>query len=192
MSTIKLEIKGNFLKITDNINGNDEVLILGITKYFFSKNDTLLNLRTEQGTNQITYKYLISVLVDSTDTPFASLSALEDFLSENLGGTSGEVQTVITTSVDITTNTTGSNGLSQKGVNTVIDNGINNINITVDTVDGFLSSYLKEGSGNVTFVQGAGRTLIQVDGTAVIDGSIGSTAVISSVGTNDYLRISNA
>ena len=89
MSTIKLEIKGNFLKITDNINDNDEILISGITKYFFSKNDTLLNLRTEQGTNQVTYKYLISTLVDSTDTPFASLVALEDFLSENLGGSSG-------------------------------------------------------------------------------------------------------
>ena len=85
MSTIKLEIKGNFLKITDNINDNDEILISGITKYFFSKNDTLLNLRTEQGTNQVTYKYLISTLVDSTDTPFASLVALENFLSENLG-----------------------------------------------------------------------------------------------------------
>jgi len=85
MSTVKLEIKGNFLKITDNINDNDEVLISGITKYFFSKNDTILNIRTEQGANQVTYKYKVSVLVDDTDTPFADTEALEVFLSDNLG-----------------------------------------------------------------------------------------------------------
>ena len=88
MSTVKLEIKGNFLKVTDNINDNDEILIAGITKYFFSKGDTILNIRAEQGTNQVTYKYKVSVLVDETNTPFASLEALETFLSDNLGKTS--------------------------------------------------------------------------------------------------------
>lgn len=124
-----------------------------------------------------------------TDLQSALLPAV--YTRDTLGASS-EVQTVITTSIDITTNTIGSNGLSQKGVNTIISNGVNNINITVDAVDGFLSSYLKEGTGDVTFVQGAGRTLVQVDGTSVINGIVGSTAVISSVGLVDYLRISNA
>lgn len=128
---------------------------------------------------------------------FANVADLQSALlpviytRESLGN-SQESQTVITTATDITTNTVGSNGLGQKGVNTIINNGANNINVTIDTIDGFLSSYLKEGSGDITFVQGAGRTLIQVDGTDTINGAIGSTAVISSVGTNDYLRISNA
>ena len=89
MSTIKLEIKGNFLKITDNINNNNRLLIRGITKYDFKNNDTILLLKTEQGTNQVTNKYKVSVLVDETDTPFASLVALETFLSDNLGFSNG-------------------------------------------------------------------------------------------------------
>jgi hypothetical protein len=31
-----------------------------------------------------------------------------------------------------------------------------------------------------------------VDGTAILNGIVGSTAAISTVGTKDYLRISNA
>lgn len=99
-------------------------------------------------------------------------------------------QIKITTSVSITTATLGS-GLSQQGRNVVIDNGVNAINLTVDGTDGFCSSYLKHGTGAITFVQGSGRTMVQVDGTAVLNGAVGSTAVISSVGTTDYLMISN-
>jgi len=89
MSTIKLEIKGNFLKITDNINDNDRVMIKAITSYDFKSNDTILVLKQEQGTNQVSHKFKVSVLVDSTDTPFASLAALETFLSDNLGFNTG-------------------------------------------------------------------------------------------------------
>jgi hypothetical protein len=74
----------------------------------------------------------------------------------------------------------------------VIDNGVNAINITVNGGTDFLASYLKHGTGAITFVQGAGRTLTQVDATSVLSGVVGSTATISSVGTIDYLRISNA
>jgi hypothetical protein len=50
--------------------------------------------------------------------------------------------------------------------------------------------HVKHGSGVITFVQGSGRTLIQVDATAVFNGA--ATAAISSVGLVDYPRISNA
>lgn len=100
-------------------------------------------------------------------------------------------QITITTSVSITTATTdGTYG--QKGRNVVIDNSTNAINITVDGGVGFVASYVKHGTGAITFVQGSGRTLALVDGTAVLNGAVGSTATISSIGTNDYLRISNA
>ena len=101
-------------------------------------------------------------------------------------------QIKITTTTSITTATVGSvTGLGQQGRNVVIDNGSNVINLTVNGTDGFCASYLKHGTGNITFMQGSGRTLVQVDGTAVLSGAVGSTATISSVGTTDYLMISN-
>lgn len=102
-----------------------------------------------------------------------------------------EPQITITTSVSITTDTVDATGLIQKGRNVVVANSINAINITINGGTGFSASYLKHGSGAITFVQGVGRTLIQVDGAAVLNGEVGSTAVVSSIGTTDYLRISN-
>lgn len=101
-------------------------------------------------------------------------------------------QITITTSVSITTDTNASNGLGQKGRNVVISNGASAINLTVNGGTDFCASYLKGGTGAITFVQGSGRTLIQVDSMAVLNGIAGSTATITSVGTIDYLRISNA
>ena len=113
-------------------------------------------------------------------------------LTPYVGG-SEQSQITITTAVSITTDTT-SGGLGQSGKNTVVDNGVNAINITVNGGVNFVASYIKHGTGAITFVQGTGRTLVQVDSTAgnVLDGSVGSTATISSIGTTDYLRISNA
>jgi len=101
-------------------------------------------------------------------------------------------QITITTSTNITTDTLASNGLGQNGRNVIIDNGVNPINLTINGGTDFCSSYVKHGSGAITFVQGIGRTMVQVDSTAVLNGVVGSTAVISSIGTTDYLRISNA
>ena len=101
-------------------------------------------------------------------------------------------QITITTSVSITTDTLDANSKKQIGKNVVINNGSSAINITVNGGTDFSASYLKIGTGAITFVQGSGRTLVQVDGSALFNGVPGSTATISSVGTVDYLRISNA
>lgn len=100
-------------------------------------------------------------------------------------------QITITTSVSITTATNDSSGYGQKGRNVIIDNGSNNINLTVNASNGFSSSYLKHGAGQITFLQGSGRNLIVVYGSPIMSGNVGSTATISSIGTTDYLRISN-
>jgi len=99
---------------------------------------------------------------------------------------------VIATSSNITTDTLDINGLSQRGRCIIIDNGTYSINLTVNGATGFSSTYLKHGTASVTFVQGSGRTLVQVDGTAVLNGVAGSTATLLSYGTTDYLRINNA
>jgi hypothetical protein len=134
-----------------------------------------------QGTNQVTILDTLNAN-DYVVIIYGSTVAL----------TADPAQITITTAVSITTDTLGNAGKAQKEKNVIIDNGVNAINITVNGGIDFMASYLKHGTGAITFVQGAGRTLTQVDATAVLSGVVGSTATISSVGTIDYLRISNA
>jgi hypothetical protein len=101
-------------------------------------------------------------------------------------------QITITTAVNITTDTLGNLGKAQKEKNVIIDNGVNAINLLVNGGEDFMASYVKNGTGAINFSQKMGRTLVLVDGTQVLDGAVGSTATISSIGTVDYLRISNA
>ncbi|WP_294962377.1 hypothetical protein [uncultured Flavobacterium sp.] len=100
-------------------------------------------------------------------------------------------QITITTTTSITTDTLDTNGKKQLGKNVIINNGASAINITVNGGTDFCASYLKHGAGAITFVQAAGRTLVQVNASATLNGAAGSTATISSIGTTDYLRISN-
>lgn len=100
--------------------------------------------------------------------------------------------TITTGTNSITTNTVDADGFEQQGRNVIINNSNNNILITVNGGINTIISYTKLGAGTITFVQGIGRTLTLVDGTAVFDGAVGSTATLVSVGTVDLLRISNA
>jgi hypothetical protein len=70
-----------------------------------------------------------------------------------------------------------------------IDNGVNVINYTVNA--GLTASFVKGGTGEITFVQGAGRTLISSNGL-IWDMPINSRATIASFGTVDYLYIDKA
>ena len=75
----------------------------------------------------------------------------------------------------------------------MISNGANAINLTVETSStaSFCSSYTKLGSAAITFVQGSGATLVLMDGTAVLNGAVGSTACLTRTGNTYYLQISN-
>jgi len=95
----------------------------------------------------------------------------------------------ITTSVSITTATLDANGIRQDGRHVVISNGVNAINLTCN--GGVTASYGKVGAGAITFVQGSGRTLVQMSGTSILNGAVGSTATLWSNGTTDYLAITN-
>lgn len=95
----------------------------------------------------------------------------------------------ITTSSSITTATTDSGGIGQDGKHVIIDNGSSAINITCN--GGVTTSYGKINTGAITFVQGSGRTLVQLTGTAVLNGIAGSKASLWSHGTTDYLEIIN-
>lgn len=82
------------------------------------------------------------------------------------------------------------NGFSQNG-RTMVSTGTNEIVVTIDSPDGFSASYQKGGLGNISFVVGSGKRLVQVDETNVINGLKGSTATISVIGNEILLRISN-
>lgn len=126
---------------------------------------------------------------DGTDTHMYVMGS--DGAEKKIGATEPS-QIIITTATSITTDTLDANSKKQIGKNVVISNGSSAINITVNGGTDFSASYLKHGTGAITFVQGSGRALVLVDGTAVLNGIAGSTATISSVATTDYLRISNA
>ncbi|MGE8342841.1 MAG: hypothetical protein ACN6OI_17570, partial [Flavobacterium sp.] len=112
-------------------------------------------------------------------------------VTTSVAGTVEPTQITITTTTSITTDTLDANGKKQIGKNVIISNGTSVINITVNGGTDFNASYLKHGTGAITFVQASGRTLVQVNTTATLNGAAGSTATISSIGTTDYLRISN-
>ena len=99
----------------------------------------------------------------------------------------------ITTAVSITTDTNDGSGYGQHGRNVMIPNGANAINLSCEITSNanFVSSYTKLGSSNITFVAGSGATLVQMDGTAILSGVVGSTACLTRSGNTYYLQISN-
>ena len=80
----KLEIKGNFLFITEG-SDSPERFISRITSYGFNSTQTELLIRQPEGSNQVTFKYKVSDLVDSEGNPYSKLEDVETFLNENLG-----------------------------------------------------------------------------------------------------------
>lgn len=108
-------------------------------------------------------------------------------------GYDGDCQCVITTTVDITTNTLGSNGKSQHGREVAIANGSNNITLTceINSEADFIASYTKEGAGSITIVAGAGATLLKADGIDLIGGIPGSSFCIKRRGIQFQIFISN-
>lgn len=97
----------------------------------------------------------------------------------------------ITLTGDITTDTLDSNGFSQNGRDTTLDNGATPRNVTVNGGTDKIFTGFKGGTGAITFVAGSGRTITQMSGTLIMNGAVGSTYSIKSFGTIDYLYINN-
>lgn len=192
----------NVINKTGTIIGNEASTVLyahiaGLIAYFQQKlTDSIFGAFINGLTSKTTPVDADSIsIVDSADSnkqKKVSLTNFKAYLKTYFDSIYDYPQISITTAVNITTATNDSGGRGQKGRNVAIINGSTAINITVNGGTDFAASYLKTGTGNITFVQGSGRTLIAVDGTYILTGAVGSVASISSVGTTDYLQIFNS
>lgn len=166
---------------------------------------TLPNFRTlinvEDGADVTDETNVVAALDGATLTPVTPADDDEVLIQDT--SDSGNLKTVtvsdlfvpqitITTSIDITTSTAGASGHSQHGRSVIIANGASNIDLDVLTgsESTFTANYLTTGTGTITFVAGAGATLVESSGTAELVGA-GSTAVLNRVGNTYYLKISN-
>ncbi|MFZ2432524.1 MAG: hypothetical protein WAW57_15400, partial [Lutibacter sp.] len=117
----------------------------------------------------------------------ATVGAVLTYLDSGSITPAGAMPTANTTFAPLTSATITDGGYSQEGKVNRIMNGVNVINFTVN---GVTASFVKGGTGAITFVQGAGRTLTALNGV-IFNGAVGSTASIASFGTVDYLYINN-
>lgn len=103
-------------------------------------------------------------------------------------------QIEITTTGSITTNTLGTvTDKPQHMRSVLVKNGVNAINITLETSshDKFEAIYYKKGSAAITFVEGAGATLVKVANDGILNGAVDSNALVYRDGNTFYLYISN-
>ncbi|MCZ2084796.1 MAG: hypothetical protein LC112_11040 [Flavobacteriales bacterium] len=103
-------------------------------------------------------------------------------------------QIEITTTTSITSNTLGTvTGKEQHMRSVLVKNGVNAINITLETSSNakFEAIYYKKGSANITFVAGAGATLVKVANDGILNGAVDSNALVYRDGNTFYLYISN-
>ena len=116
----------------------------------------------------------------------------KEYLSASLAPIS-VINIIIATTSNITTNTTDLSGYEQNGKNVMISNGVSAINLTceVTSTSNFAASYTKLGSAAITFVAGVSASIVQVDGTLVLNGIAGSTACLTRTNDTYYLQISN-
>jgi len=134
------------------------------------------------------FEYLGTTL--GTEADYRKLSEQESL--DVAGNTTEPAQVTVTTAVSFNTELASDGAYSQNGKNVLVQNGTNAINITVGATANGVYSFQKEGTGAITFLASAGKTIRPVDATAILNGAVGSTATASVVGNTISLRISNA
>lgn len=134
-------------------------------------------------------------------TPTASNNstavATTEYVDRQVGLGNPVYNILITTAVNITTETNGTSGglsYSQNGRNVMINNGASAITVAAtvaSTATDFIASYTKVGSATITFTfTGTGATIVQPNGL-VLSGTPGSTALLTKNGTTLYVLINN-
>ncbi len=129
----------------------------------------------------------------ATASKIAVFNASKELVSGTISESDITTQQItITTSVNITTATTDSGGVTQNNRHVIIDNSTNAISFTLN--GSVTASYLKHGTGAITVTRGSGRQMYYNGSdvaTATWGGAVGSTLTITAVGTRDYISIVN-
>lgn len=130
-------------------------------------------------------------------TELATTQFVTNAINSATPGTGYTVYNIlITASANITTQTTGTSGgvsYVQNGRNIMINNGATAIEINpASAVDGFIASYTKVGTADVTFsALTTPLAYINALNGRVLSGLPGSTALLVKNGNNYYLSINN-
>lgn len=116
-----------------------------------------------------------------------------NYPTEKLVFDSISAQVVISSTVNIDSNTKGNSNLGMNNRTVLLDNGSTDITVTLlsTSEDNFNCNILKIGTGNITIVAGSGVTLFQCDYTNQLNGGIGSRCSINRVNNTFYLTIYN-
>lgn len=130
--------------------------------------------------------------IGTNDTTVATTA----FVNASIPGSTA-YNILITTTANITTETTGTSGgisYTQNGRNVMINNGAIAITVAAtvtSTPTDFIASYTKVGTATITFTfTGTGFVFITPNG-AVLSGNAGSTALLTKNGSTVYLLINN-
>lgn len=161
-------VSGNSLSSTFLPNGDVE-FYHNISATTYTGGATLINTPTAP-----------TAPVGTNTTQIATMAAVQTAITNN---------GIITTATNITNATLTDTSLPQNGKTLLISNGATNINYTVNA--GITASFVKGGTGSITFVQGSGRTIVAANGTLVFNGAQYSTASVVSFGTTDIVYINN-
>ena len=163
--------------VLDHINN----LTTGIALVNPNTNLTLIRATV----NGLRVEYLYTGIGDTYGTNDSDISSDELLLIEAETSVNEETTLTITTTENFNASALIS-GLGQNGRRVIIDNGASNIEVNVDaTLD---TTYMKKGSGTVTFTAGAGRTLVACNTVVLLQNEF-DVAYIGSVGTQDRLYI---
>jgi hypothetical protein len=158
--------------------------------------------QTIAGAKTFSNNIIASANIVGTNTPDISNASYSIIIRnastgvfEKLGATTIQpliYNILITSEVGITTQHLGINGeleYSQDGRNVMIANGTVPIQVTATNASSsFIASYTKLGTGSITFVTSG--TLVAPYG-AILNGSPGSTALLTKNGTTVYVLVNN-
>ncbi len=111
---------------------------------------------------------------------------------QQLGITEIPIQLKVDGGVGFSTSTL-LNGYTQNGKNIIVNNGANNISIACDTnsESDFVATYVKVGSGEITFKSSTGTLVTSTDGVLKMNGSKGSRAMVCRVNSEFLIYIQN-
>jgi len=188
-----------------NVSSTEIGYLDGVTSGIQTALDGKVSLATTQtisGAKTFSNNITTSANIIATNAPTTSIGSYNILTRNTSSGVFEKLEAtniqpliyniLIESTVSINTQTLGTNGgaeYSQDGRNVMIQNGGTPITVTATSASSsFIASYTKLGTGNITF---ASVPAPIAPYGAVLNGSPGSTALLTKNGTTVYLLVNN-